>query len=69
MPPGRILDAVLIAVWLTAFIVVAMVHPGVANAIIAVVGALLLGWYNTLIRHDPKDDSLRPRWQASTTAR
>jgi ABC-type antimicrobial peptide transport system permease subunit len=37
MPPGRILDAVLIAVWLTAFIVVAMVHPGVANAIIAVV--------------------------------
>lgn len=68
MPPGKVLDVVLIAVWFIAFIVVAMVHPGVANAIIALVGAIALLWYNTLIRHNPKDDSLRPRWQTRTAA-
>jgi hypothetical protein len=61
---GRTLDATLVVVWLAAFLVVAMVHPGLANAVIAWVGAVLLGWYNSRVRHDPTDDSLRPRWRA-----
>jgi hypothetical protein len=64
---GRRLDVVLVTVWLAAFFVVAMAHPGVANLIIALGGALLLGWYNTLVRHDPKDDSLRSFWQVASS--
>ena len=60
---GRLLDATLVTVWLAAFIVVAMVHPGLANGVIAWLGALLLGYYNSLVRHDPKDDSLRRPWR------
>jgi hypothetical protein len=44
---GRLLDVGLLAVWLATFIIVAMVHPDLANAIVAWVGAMLLGWYNT----------------------
>jgi hypothetical protein len=62
---GKLLDAVLVAVWLIVFLVVAMVHPGLANGVVALVGAMLLGWYNSAVRHDPKDDSLRPRWRAA----
>jgi hypothetical protein len=62
---GRILDATLVAVWLAAFLVVAMVHPGLANLVIAWVGAILLGWYNVLVRHDPRDDSLRQAWRSA----
>ena len=65
---GKVLDVVLVAGWLAAFIVVAMVHPGLVNGIIAWVGLVLLGWYNTLVRHDPRDDSLRPRWRGAGTA-
>ncbi len=64
---GRLLDAVLVTVWLVAFLVVAMVHPGLANGVIAWVGAILLGYYNSLVRHDPKDDSLRPRWRTTVS--
>jgi hypothetical protein len=60
---GRLLDVGLLAVWLATFIIVAMVHPDLANAIVAWVGAMLLGWYNTLVRHNPRDDSLRAPWQ------
>jgi hypothetical protein len=62
---GKLLDAVLVTGWLIVFLVVAMVHPGLANGVIAWVGALLLGWYNSVVRHDPKDDSLRPRWRTA----
>jgi hypothetical protein len=64
---GRLIDVGLITAWLTAFFVVAIVHPGLANMLIALLGGLLLGWYNTLIRHDPADDTLRPAWQAPAT--
>ncbi|GAA4566926.1 hypothetical protein [Planotetraspora kaengkrachanensis] len=60
---GRVLDALLIVVWVVAFFIVAMVHPGLANAIIAWGGAVGLLWYNSLVRHDPKDDSLRAPWR------
>jgi hypothetical protein len=65
---GRILDAGLLTVWLATFLIIAMVHPGLATAIVAWVGAVLLGWYNTLVRHNPDDDKLRPLWQRSTVA-
>jgi hypothetical protein len=65
---GKLLDAALVTVWLAVFIVVAMVHPGLANGIIAWLGAVLLGWYNSLVRHDPKDDSLRQPWRTATPA-
>jgi hypothetical protein len=35
---GRILDAGLLTVWLATFLIIAMVHPGLATAIVAWVG-------------------------------
>ncbi len=49
--------------WLGTFLIVAMVHPGVANLLIAWCGAIALGWYNSLVRHDAKTDALRRPWQ------
>ncbi|WBB65336.1 hypothetical protein [Micromonospora sp. WMMD812] len=60
---GKLIDASLVVIWLGTFLIVAMVHPGVANLLIAWGGAVLLGWYNTLVRRDPKTDALRERWQ------
>jgi hypothetical protein len=64
---GRLLDAGLPIVWLGAFLIVAMVHPGIANLVIAWCGAIALGWYNSLIRHDSKTDALRTPWQPGPT--
>lgn len=60
---GRILDAILVIGWLAAIIVVAIVHPGLANLLIAVLGAIGLGWYDAVIRRDPKRDELRGPWR------
>jgi hypothetical protein len=60
---GRLLDAGLLVVWLATFLIVGMVHPGIANLLIAWFGAIALGWYNTLIRLDSKTDALRGPWQ------
>jgi hypothetical protein len=60
---GKLLDAGLLIVWLGTFLIVAMVHPGIANFLIAWFGAIALGWYNTLVRHDTKTDALRTPWQ------
>lgn len=65
---GRLRDATFVSAWLVAFVVVAMVHPGLANAVIAWMGAMSLGYYNSLVRHNPKDDSLRPAWRRTVPA-
>jgi hypothetical protein len=64
---GKLLDAGLVVVWLGAFLIVAMAHPGLANFLIAWLGAVTLGWYNILVRHDPKTDALRGPWQRRAT--
>jgi hypothetical protein len=53
---GKLLDAGLLIVWLGTFLIV-------ANFLIAWFGAIALGWYNTLVRHDTKTDALRTPWQ------
>jgi hypothetical protein len=60
---GKRLDIGLLVVWLGTFLIVAMVHPGIANFLIAWSGAIALGWYNAVIRHDRKTDALRTSWQ------
>jgi hypothetical protein len=65
---GKLLDAGLLVVWLGAFLIVAMAHPGLANLLIAWLGAVTLGWYNNLVRHDPKTDALRGPWQRRVAA-
>ncbi|GAA5185495.1 hypothetical protein GCM10023322_29660 [Rugosimonospora acidiphila] len=65
---GRILDIALVASWVVSFFVVAMVHPGVANLVIGVGGAMALGWYNSAVRHTVKDYTLRGPWRRATDA-
>jgi hypothetical protein len=60
---GKSIDAILMGSLAVVFFGFAIFHPGIANLIVAWFGLVGLGWYNSLIRHDPKDDSLRPRWQ------
>lgn len=60
---GKTIDAILVGIVVVMFFGFAVFHPGVANLLIAYFGAVSLGYYNSLIRHDPKDDSMRPRWQ------
>jgi hypothetical protein len=60
---GKLLDAGLVVAWLGAFLIVAMAHPGLANFLIAWLGAVALGWYNSVVRHDPRTDALRGPWQ------
>jgi hypothetical protein len=61
---GKLLDAGLLVVWLGALLIVAMVHPGIANFLIAWFGAVALGWYNSLVRHDRVTDALRAPWRS-----
>jgi hypothetical protein len=65
---GKVLDVTLLVIWATVFLAVAMISPGLLNALVAWGGAVALGWYNTLVRHDPRDDSLRPRWRSAYLA-
>ena len=60
---GRILDIALVASWVGSFFIVAMVHSGIANFVIAWGGALALGWYNAAVRHTMKDYALRAPWR------
>lgn len=60
---GKLIDTILVAIVLITFFGFAAFHAGIANLIVAYFGAVGLGYYNSLIRHDSKDDSLRPRWQ------
>lgn len=60
---GKLVDAGLCVVWLGAFLIVAAVHPGIANFLIAWCGAVALLWYNEAVRHDLKTDALRAPWQ------
>jgi hypothetical protein len=59
---GKTLDVVLICAWAAAFAAVSMFVPGIANFLVGWGGGVALLWYNSLVRHDPADDSLRPRW-------
>jgi hypothetical protein len=59
---GLAFDAGLVVALLVAFFVVAGVHPGLANGLIAVLGLIGLGWYDAVVRHD-RSGSLRPAWQ------
>ena len=63
---GRMLDIALVTSWVVSFFVVAMVHPGVANFVIAWGGAIGLGWYNAAVRHTMKDYTLRAPWRRAT---
>jgi hypothetical protein len=65
---GKLLDAGLVIVWLGTFLIVAMAYPGLANLLIAWLGAVGLGWYNVLIRHDPRTNALRGPWQPRVAA-
>ena len=60
---GRTLDILLFVFWAALFLTVAMVHPGIANFLIAVVGAFIMGAYNTFVRHEPATDHLREPWR------
>ncbi|MFI5784028.1 hypothetical protein [Nocardia sp. NPDC051570] len=75
---GKVFDVVLVTAWAVAFFIVAMVHPGIWNAVIAWGGLVVLGYYNSFVRHDrrlefakldtpgrPRDISatLRPAWR------
>jgi len=60
---GRVLDIALVTIWVVSFFVVAMVHPSVANLVIAWGGAVGLGWYNAAVRHTMKDYTLRGPWR------
>ncbi|MFF3575197.1 hypothetical protein [Nocardia jiangxiensis] len=50
---GKMLDFILIAVVAVVFLGFAIFHPGVGNAIVAWLGLVGLGYYNTVVRHDP----------------
>ena len=65
---GKLVDAGVLVVWLGAFLIVAIVHPGFANFLIAWCGAIALLWYNELVRHEPKTDVLRGPWQSTPSA-
>lgn len=60
---GKVLDAALMVALAAGFLVFAIFDPGLGNMLVAVFGLLGLGYYNSLIRHDPKDDSLRQAWR------
>ncbi|RDI60506.1 hypothetical protein DFR76_115136 [Nocardia pseudobrasiliensis] len=49
---GKVLDAVLVVGFAIAFFTVAIVHPGLGNALIAWGGLVVLGYYNSFVRHD-----------------
>jgi len=44
-------------------LIFAMAKPGLANGLIFWFGLIGLGYYNSLVRHNPKGDSLRPAWR------
>ncbi|WP_203922797.1 hypothetical protein [Rugosimonospora africana] len=60
------LDIALVAIWVVSFFVVAVVHPSVANLVIALGGAIALGWYDATVRHTLKGYRLRARWCRAT---
>jgi hypothetical protein len=53
---GKVLDVALIAAVAVAFFASAIFAPGVGTAMIAVVGGIALGYYNSYVRHDPTKD-------------
>jgi hypothetical protein len=53
---GKVLDVALIAAVAIAFLASAIFDPGVGTAMIALVGMLALGYYNSYVRHDPTKD-------------
>jgi hypothetical protein len=53
---GKVLDVALIAAVVVAFFASAIFDPGVGTAMIALVGMLALGYYNSYVRHDPTGD-------------
>lgn len=74
---GKVLDWTLIVAVAAVFFVVAAVHPGVWNLVVAWVGVMGLGYYNSFVRHDPSrgrgevgrqapappHETLRPAWR------
>jgi hypothetical protein len=66
---GRTVDILLFVVWGALFLTMAIVHPGIANLLIALLGAFAMGAYNTFVRHDPVTDQLREPWRTSPVAR
>jgi hypothetical protein len=61
---GKLIDVVLLVAWGAIFFAVAVIHPGIANFLIALIGALVMGAYNTFVRHDPRTDALRRPWRS-----
>jgi hypothetical protein len=53
---GKVLDVALLAAVVIAFFASATFDPGVGTAMIALVGVLALGYYNSYVRHDPTED-------------
>ena len=53
---GKVLDVALVAAVVIAFFASAIFDPGVGTAMIALVGVLALGYYNSYVRHDPTED-------------
>lgn len=62
---GKLLDATLMATLAVVFLAFAIFKPGLGNLIVAWCGLIGLGYYNSLIRHNPADDSLRAPWRES----
>jgi hypothetical protein len=60
---GKVLDAALIATFAVVFLGFAIFKPGLGNLLVAWFGLVGLGYYNSFVRHDPKDDSLRQAWR------
>jgi hypothetical protein len=68
---GKVLDVALVAVVAIAFLASVIFFPGVGTLMIALVGVLALGYYNSYVRHDPAEDkppvdphdSLRAAWR------
>jgi hypothetical protein len=56
---GKVLDVALIAAVAIAFFASAIFDPGVGTAMIALVGMIALGYYNSYVRHDPRGESRR----------
>jgi len=51
---GRLLDFALVAAVAVVFFGFAIFHPGMANAVVAWLGLVGLGYYNAFVRHDPR---------------
>jgi|GEM_PF-4326530 len=57
---GKVLDGVLLVVWAAVFFGLAIAAPGVGVFLAAWGGIVILGFYNSYIRHDRGADRVGP---------